>query len=342
MDRILEIGSFAAGFCGRLFTQAGCEVVRIEPGTPDPGWVSAAASDLFLHPGKKRLQTSDPDLIAELANRADVVIVEAATADELEAYNFNAWETNVKVAITPFGRTGPKRNWQATSSVLLAMGGYTYIMGESDREPLTLPGHYVDFQSGQYAYTAANACRLANERNVIDVSMLEVIMSLSQFTTILWHCTGQIRQRHGNDYWSVVPTNLFACKDGWVYINIVPTFWDACTVFLDRPDLVLDERFTTNDLRMANREALHQIMREALAPMTKREVRARATENRIPVGVVQTFDDILSDPHLEERDFWQRVNGPDGCSIRSPSLPYRIDGASRPELTLTEPEVGDG
>lgn len=339
MDKILEIGSFAAGFCGRLFAQAGCEVVRVEPLTPEPGWVSAAASDLFLHPGKKRLQSSDPDLIAKLANSADVVIVEAKTADELKALNFDSWETSVKVAITPFGRSGPKRNWGATSNVLLAMAGYTFIMGDPDRAPLTLPGHYVDFQSGQYAYTAANACRLANEKNVIDVSMLEVIMSLSQFTTILWNCSGRIRQRHGNDYWSVVPTNLFACQDGWVYINIVPTFWDAFTVFLDRPDLVIDERFASNDLRMANRQALHEIVNEAVAAMSKAVVRTRATEHRIPVGVVQTFDDVLADAHLAERDFWQRVNGADTDSIRSPSLAFRIDAATRPTLTLSTPEV---
>lgn len=342
MDRILEIGSFAAGFCGRLFAQAGCEVVRVEPVTAEPGWVSAAASDLFLHPGKRRLQTSDPALIAELAHRADVVVVEAASADALEELNFDAWDTNVKVAITPFGRTGPKRNWRATSNVLLAMGGYTYIMGDPDRAPLTLPGHYVDFQSGQYAYTAANACRLADEKNVIDVSMLEVVMSLSQFTTVLWHCTGQIRQRHGSDYWHMVPTNLFACRDGWVYINIVPTFWDPFAVFLDRPNLVIDERFTTNSLRMANRDPLHEIIGEAIAAMTKVQLRERATAHRIPIGVVQTFDDVLADPHLEERQFWQQVKSSNEVSIRSPSPAFRIDHAARPELTLSEPEVTDG
>jgi formyl-CoA transferase len=342
MDRILEIGNVAAGFCGRLFVQAGCDVVRVEPAGREPGWVSAAASDLFLHPGKRRLQTSDPALITKLASSADIVVVEAPTADALEELGFDAWDTGVKVAITPFGRTGPKRNWRATSSVLLAMGGYTYIMGDPDREPLTLPGHYVDFQSGQFAYTIANACRLAREENVIDVSMLEVVMSLSQFTTVLWHCAGQIRKRHGSDYWSMVPTNLFACKDGWVYVNIVPTFWDPFTVFLDRPDLVIDERFSTNNLRMEHRDPLHEIIGEALAAMTMAEVRARATAHRIPVGVVQSFDDVLADPHLLEREFWQRVNASGGISIRSPSPAYRIDGADRPEFTLTDPEVGDG
>jgi crotonobetainyl-CoA:carnitine CoA-transferase CaiB-like acyl-CoA transferase len=338
VDRILEIGSFAAGFCGRLFAQAGHEVVRVETTEPAPGWVSKEALDLFLHPGKRRLQTNDPGLITELASQADIVIVEAANADALEALRFDDMKARLKISITPFGRTGPKRNWHATSSVLLAMGGYTYLMGDEDRAPLTLPGHFVDFESGQYAYTAANACRLAGEANNIDVSMLEVVMSLSQFTTVRWHCGGEIRSRHGSEFWTVPPSNLFACQDGWIYMNIVPIFWDAFATFLDRPELVIDERFLTNDLRMKNRVALNECIQEVVLTMTKKTAQERAVESRVPVGIVQTLDDVLDDPHLLEREFWQQVHAAGHDSIRSPSLPFRFNNAPRPVLALTKPE----
>ena len=85
MDRVLEIGGFAAGYCGRLFAQSGYDVVRVESQPASPGWVSQTASDFYLHAGKRRLITSDPGLIAKLAAEADVVIAEAATADELGA-----------------------------------------------------------------------------------------------------------------------------------------------------------------------------------------------------------------------------------------------------------------
>ena len=341
MDRILEIGGFAAGFCGRLFVQDGCEVVRVEHAEPMPGWVSPAALDLYLHAGKRRLQTGDNSLIAALASKADIVVVETPDADGLDALGFDTWDTAVKVAITPFGRTGLKRNWQATPNVVLAMGGYTNIMGDPDRAPLTLSGHYVEFQSGTFAYTAANSCRLANEPNSIDIAMLEVVMALSQFTTVMWHCTGEIRSRHGSDFWSVVPTNLFRCADGWVYVNIVPGFWDPFATFIDQPELLLDERFTTNDRRMANREALHTIIAQALAPMAKATVQARATECRIPLGVVQTFADVLADAHLSGRNFWQDVTGGQ-ASVRAPRRAWRVDGEPPEALSLTPMETADG
>lgn len=338
MDRILEIGHQAAGYCGRLFAQTGHDVVRVEPADPSPTWVSQRSLDLFLHAGKRRIATDDPALIGQLARNADVVIVEAANADAVLNLGVDAWQTKVTVVITPFGLTGPKRNWQATPSTLLAMGGYTNLMGDADRAPLTLPGHYPEFQSGQYAFTAASACRWAHASNAIDISIFETVMSLSQFTTVMWHCTGQIRGRHGNDFHWVVPSTLFRLADGWVYVNIVPTFWDAFTTCIDRPTLILDERFASNDLRMANRDALHALVADALATLTREEIQTRATEHRIPIGVLQTLDDVLADAHLAEREFFQTAT--DGsATVRSPCLPFRFDREPRVGQVLEAVEV---
>jgi CoA:oxalate CoA-transferase len=336
-DRILEIGNFAAGYCGRLFAHAGHDVVRVEPPAPAPGWVSSAASDRYLHAGKRRIATADAPLLADLAARADVVIVDADSADALAASGFDAWAAPVKVAITPFGRTGPRRNWHATPHVLLAMGGYTCLMGDADRAPLSLPGHFLEFQAGQYAYIAANACRLAGLLRTVDIAMLETLLSLSQFTMMQWHCKGEIRGRHGNELWSVCPSNLYRLADGAAYVNIIPSFWDAFAVFIDRPDLLVDPRFATNDLRMANREVLHEAIARQLAGMTRVALIERAELLRVPAGVFQTLDEVLADPHLAARGFWQAVSADDGPPVRSPAIPWRFDEQVHSALSLAAP-----
>ena len=80
------------------------------------------------------------------------------------------------VVISPFGLTGPKQNWQATPSTLLAMGGYTQIMGDADKAPLTLPGHYLEFQSGTLAYGVVQVSVLEDRRDLIDIGMFETLM----------------------------------------------------------------------------------------------------------------------------------------------------------------------
>ena len=341
MDKVLEIGGFAAGYCGRLFAQAGHDVVRIEPAEPTPGWVSRTASDLFLNAGKRRLTPQAPEVVAALAARADVVIMEAPTVAAIEASGFAAWPTPVKATITPFGRTGPKRNWHATPSTLLAMGGYSNLMGDQGRPPLSLPGHYTEFQAANFAYTAINANRLAGRHNDIDVGMLEVLLAMSQFTTVMWHCKREIRSRHGSDFWSVVPSNLFRCKDGWVYVNIVPQFWDPFLACIRRPELALDPRFEMNGDRMANRDALHCLINEAIRDVPKTTLRERATEARIPAGIVQTFDEVLTDEHLCERGFWQTIAYKDR-RLQTPNPPFRINRAIWPDRELNEPLENGG
>ena len=218
------------------------------------------------------------------------------------------------------------------------MGGFTNLMGDPDRAPLTLPGHFVDFQTGGYAYTAASACRFADQANVIDVGMLETIMSLSQFTTVMWHCSRMVRSRHANDFWSVVPTNLFRCKDGWVYINIVPTFWDPFTTFLDQPELVLDERFTSNALRMKNRDALHEIIATQMMQWTREEIQAKAEDTRIPIGAALSFEEVLDDQHLAERGFWQQVLSENGRVLRSPRVPFSIEDLRLDRISIEKVE----
>lgn len=332
MDKILEIGAYSAGFVGRLFVQNGHEVTRIESARP-PAWASAEAMTAFLHAGKERIQAG-PKNFAALASAADIVILEASSADHAASFGFDQWTTPVKVVISPFGLTGPKRNWRATPHTLLAMGGYTQIMGDAGRAPLSLPGHYVEFQAAQFAFTAANACRFSNESKLIDVSMYESLLALSQFTTVMWSCAGRVRSRHGSDFYWVVPSNLFRCADGWVYINTVPTFWDAVTLFLELPELAIDPRFSDNDLRMQHRDALHQLISKALISATKREIRERATAARIPAGVVQTFGEVLADEHLAQRNYWQEVTALDGKNLTSPSLGFQINNRARKPLAL--------
>lgn len=294
----------------------------------------------YLHSNKRRVATTNTALMSELAANCDVAILEAASADEIDAIGFDEWQTPVKVAITPFGRTGPKRNWCATSSTLLAMGGYTNLMGDPEREPLTLPGHFVDFQSGGFAYSAAMAARYAESSVAIDVAKLEVVMALSQFTTVMWTCARIVRSRHANDFWTVVPTNLFRCVDGWIYMNIVPHFWDPFTTFLDLPELLLDERFQTNAGRMKHRDALHQIIADVLIDWTRREILGKAEACRIPLGAVLSFSEVLEDEHLRERQIWQQVSDANRRrSVTSPKVAWKIHDMPHADAILQDVET---
>ena len=329
MTRVLELGGFAAGFCGRLFVHAGAEVVRVDGATSPvtDAWVSERAMEMFLHTGKRRVSFTEPAMLKRLAMGADVVVAEGMP-EELEALG---WESlgGIRVAITPFGMTGPRRQWHASASVLLAMGGHTYLMGDPGAVPLTVPGHYTEYQSGQYGYIAAAACLNdistsgTSPGRSIDISMLETLLSLSQMTTVMWTCSGKVRTRHGSNFGILYPANMFPCADGWFHITATPRFWGAFTRMLGRPDLEHDPRFDTGLKRNENQDALDQIIFETLGQKTRAEIQRLGERARVPMGVLKELDEVLVDPHLSARDFWRTVEG-----IRVPSLGFRIHDAS--------------
>ena len=319
--RILELGGYAAGYAGRLFVAAGADVVRVDGRAP-PAWVPREAMDLYLHRGKRHVAAPTAEVLNRLVAAADLVVVEAENDAALRETGFDSWVQTPSVSITSFGRTGPRRNWRATPATVLAMGGQTVISGDADRAPLTIPGHYLEFQAGTLAFVGGSASLREGTGRGADISMLEVAMSLTQFSFSRFQCMGEERTRHGDEHHYLTPMNTYDCSDGAVYVNVVPAFWEAFTIFIGRPELLLDERFSTNAGRCQHRDALNQITAEALAGLSRSEVMVRAEEARIPVGMVLTFEEVLRDPQLAQRGVWETVEDEQGRSIAVPRVPY--------------------
>ncbi len=344
MYRILEFGGAAAGYAGRLFLQAGCAVTRVDE-APVGKDVAARSLDLYLNTGKQRRLIDDPtdvSILMELSAQADVVVTDIAPArlDRLGWVNFPV--SRVRVSISPFGLSGPYRDWQANSSTIQSLAGLTRIMGDPGREPLTLPFRLPEYQAAQHAYIGAMSVLLDDAVRVrdIEVSMLETVMSMSQFTTVLWTCRGELRERFGNGFSSAYPVCLYPCKDGWVCINIVESFWQPFTAMIDRPDLFDDERFAFNAARMRNRDELDVIITEAFSGRSMAElVQTGQREFRIPIGSLYSFDDLVNDPHLHVREFFQPVTT-EGGRVYAPGNPWPQRPLESQPVMTTDPTGG--
>lgn len=344
--RVLEFGdNKAAGYCGRLFQLLGAEVIRVDLPVALPlesGVESAEAPgidpliadidlalDIFLHTGKQRmcldyLTEEGAGLLARLAGESDIVVSDLMPA-QLDRLDWLSFPGALRVSITPFGLTGPYRQWQGTGSVILAMGGYTYLMGDEDKAPLTLPTHYVEYQAGQFAYTAALASHtFGSQCHDIEVSLLETVLSLSQFTTVMWTCQKRIRSRHGNRFQNIHPISLYECSDGFVYINVVPTFWRNLVDMLGRPDLLEDERFKSNRAREENQVALDAIINAEFSKYTMAEcLELGQRKYRFPIGAAMTLDQVLSSDHLKARHYWRKIEVPGVGPIKAPGSAFR-------------------
>ena len=343
---VLELGGSAAGYAGKLFRRWGADVYRVDdPNSKHTAGPEAEAVDLYLHAGKRRIladmaASGTPGLIAQLAQRCDIVIADSTPA-ALEAIGWGelGGAACIRTTITPFGMTGPRRNWHGSSNVLLALGGETFIMGDPGREPLTIPGRYLHYQAGQYAYTAAVACQRQTPKAIrnVDVSIYETAQSLHQFTTVMWTHNERLRERHGNNFGVLHPITMYPCKDGWWATNADVIFWDAFTVMLGRPELADDPRFNTVAGRVEHSEALDQIVIETFGEKTRAELMELGQVTcRVPTGILNTLDELLHDPHLAERKFWQGLDA-GGRALKVPGSAFTFVGEGQPRQPQAEP-----
>ena len=349
--RVLEISDSegAAAYAGMLFRRWGAEVIKLEsPLRPEP----SAAADIYLNGGKRRLHLdlNDADAwhaVDQLARSADVLLTDYGIRDieSSRVLELGGDAPIVRTTVTPFGMDGPYHRNEATAATLLAMGGYTWLMGDPGRAPLTMPGNYVYFQAGTYAYLSALASVMSGRTGatLVEVSMLECLASLHQFTDTMWLFGNLVRSRHGNRWENLCPTTLLRAADGWYGLNIVPNFWFPFAHMIGRPDLAADGPLSTNAGRMEAQDEVEALMTKALWDTPVKRIFHEGQESwRVPVGYAASLTDVLEDPHLADREFWRETSSASG-TVRVPGSPFRFVGEKRPvEPAVQEPEPLSG
>ncbi len=318
--RVLEISDTdqAAAWAGKWFVRWGAEVIRVSAPSHAP---ANRAAEIALHGGKTRvrLDRSTPDgrgTLGRLAQEADVIVSDLRPRD-LDAIEFDSLggtRTRARVAVTPFGRTGPYRDDEATAGTLLAIGGYTHLSGDPGRTPLTMPGPFPYVQAGTLAYSVALASVLGTDGcATVDLSIFETMATLHQFTDIMWQMDGVVRSRHGNRWENLCPTTMLRARDGWVAVNVLQQFWPSFALWVGGVELESDPDLALNAGRMARRDEVEAISEAFFSQQSARDVFREGQEKwRVPIGYVQSFADMRADPQLESRGFWRGIEaGPD-------------------------------
>ena len=163
--------------------------------------------------------------------------------------------STVHVVTSGFGLTGPYRNWKRSSLTDWVAGGHAYLTGLPDREPLQGGGPWASYVTGQTAAIGAQAALLhavrTGEGQLVDVSAIESMAALHQWTITMYTHTGCIKGRWGNRFAeSVHPIALYECSDGWISI-VAPSYpsFEALCLVIDAPELLLEPAFEANAVR---------------------------------------------------------------------------------------------
>ncbi len=356
--RVLELARILAGpWAGQILADLGADVIKVERrgagddtrtwGPPfvegaDGGSLGAA----YFHScnrGKRSIladfdDPADIERIRTLATDADILI-ENFKLGGLERYGLD-WPTLKPInprliycSITGFGQTGPYAARAGYDYLVQAMGGLMSITGEPGREPQRVGIAVADLFTGVYTATAAMAAlnrrQTTGEGGHIDMALLDVMTGVLANQAMNLFVGGKVPALTGNTHPNLVPYQPFPTSDG---LAIVATGNDRqyqrfCAV-LGVPELGSDERFLTNALRIANREALIEMLSARTVTM-KRDALLDALEAQgVPAGPINDIAQAFADPQVVSRGMKVTLDAPHVAGGTIPQLrgPIVIDG----------------
>jgi crotonobetainyl-CoA:carnitine CoA-transferase CaiB-like acyl-CoA transferase len=323
--RVLELGSmYAAPTAGRMLRDFGASVIKVEdPVAGDyarqwqPQHEGLALGFARLNAGKRSIGVDlrDPrgrDLVRKLADRSDVVI-ESFRPGRLESWGLGFKELSennpglVLTRVSGFGQTGPYRERPGFGTVAETASGFGFLNGWPDSPPTAPPFGFADSIAGiSAAFGTAMALyrrEVSGHGSEVDVALYEPLMFILGDAILNYTASGTIMQRVGNSSGSASPRGIYQASDGgWLAIaasnqRIAMRLFEA----MGRPDLQTDERYATNDARMANNDALQEIVIEWVGSMPRDEVLATLDRFEVVGAGVNDSSDIVADPHFIER-----------------------------------------
>ncbi len=324
----------AGAYCARLLATSGATVTKVEPPEGDPlrrqppapippgATEPMSARHEYLHAYTRSVAvdtaTADGQAVRDaLFSSADVILSschgDPAAALALEDEIRARWPGCVHVVMSPFGLTGPYAAYRGSELVSWACGGFLQITGEEDREPVQGGGPWADYATGATAALGALAALRSGEGQLVDVGTMEVMAGLHQWALVLYTHQGVLKRRAGNRHAeSFYPMGPMPVRDGWVAVGIatVPQ-WEGFCIAIDRPELIIDDRFETSGDRFDRYEELNAEVFPKLAEFGAEELAERLQELRVPAAKVLSGHRALRRPAAPG----PRLLGHDHCRL---------------------------
>jgi len=346
--RVLEVARHVAGpFAGKLLADYGADVIKVEPPDGDPARHEGPHKDdvpdpetsaLFLHLNtNKKSVTLDIEsaegraLLRRMADRVDIVI------EDFPAGQMAAWGLGydvlsaqhpdlVMASITPFGQSGPWRDYRGSELTLQALGGPLHLNGSAERHPIKSGGYVAHYHAG---LAAAYGCILARLRvarggkgDWIDQAVYEAQAGFRDRRTVYTTATsytGMVAKRQPAGTRPAMGARPTA--DGYANIYAGGTkHFPAALDLIGRPDLK-DHPELQTPMAVWSEDFAAEVEGSWMAWMiqrTKREAVAETQALGILGGAIFTTEDLVTDEHYRGRGVWDTIDHPATGPIEYP------------------------
>jgi crotonobetainyl-CoA:carnitine CoA-transferase CaiB-like acyl-CoA transferase len=351
--KVVELGEMvSAPYAAKLMADMGAEVINIpRPGVGDRartrgpfpgGQAHPEKSGLYLYLNTNKfgvtLDVSRPEgfgLLERLIAGADVLIHNVAPPDmDRIGLSFERLRSRnprlVMSSISPWGLSGPKREWRAEDLTLWSASGLCYVNGggpdHPELPPLKAFGQQSGFQGGVHAAVATMGAVFAQMRDGegqhVDVSIYESLASQTELFFEFWPYMGMVASRLGQK--PIQPLEVMECRDGYIYVCCIEEHqWRNFVELMGSPPWASEEIFSDRLKRGTNWDALKVFLEDWIKQQSVLDLYRKAQARRIPFAPVSTMGDLLSSEHLKKRGFFVEITHPVAGTHRYPGAPLK-------------------
>jgi benzylsuccinate CoA-transferase BbsE subunit len=374
---VVELAADPAGeMLGKVLAEMGAEVVKVEPPDGSPsravGPWAAGVEDrehsltFWYYNVNKRsvvIDYSTPEGRADLdrlCRSADVFITTLHPVEQRELgidYEGlrDAAGQLVVVSITPFGLDGPWSDRLSSDLVGLALGNPLNSCGYDDHAiPPIRPGGDQGYQSAaSFALMGLMLALVERQRTdrgqLIDVGMHDCLAVNAELSNPYWFYPRALVHRQTCRHAQPTPTQpaLFQCGDDrWLYFVMFvadPKQWDVVLDWLDTKGLAVDlrdEPFEDAAYRQAHFDHIQGVVEVFFLLQTAEEAYHEGQARGLPIGPINSPDDLLHDEHLLAREFFVSVEHDDVPAALYPGPPYRFSRYGAAAMTRA-PKLGE-
>ena len=346
--RVVDVSTLFAGPQAAMHLgDFGAEVIKVEhPRMPDPARGHGAAKDgqnlwwktIARNKRTMSLDLSEPegqDIFVSLARTADVV-VENFRPDTLEKWNLGPERLHkenprlVVARLTGFGQVGPYRRRPGFGTLAEAMSGFASLTGEPDGPPTLPPFGLADGIAGiatAYAVmTALHARESSGRGQVVDMALIEPILSILGPQISRWDQLGTVQPRRGNRSSDNAPRNTYrTADDRWVAISTSAQSIAARVMRLvGRPELAEEPWFATGAGRAEHADLLDEVVGQWVSRHTRDEVVEAFERAEAAVAPIYDASDIVDDPQYQALGTIQTVDDPDLGALQMHNVLFRL------------------
>lgn len=349
--RAIDLTDARGWLAGRILSDMGAEVIRIEKPSPDtlPG-----AEFFYLNAGKRRItldieSEAGRDTFRKLAVKTDFLI-ETSRPGYLASLGMGYEKLSkdnpglIMVSITDSGQNGPHEEHPDSDLAAQAAGGWLSVTG-TPGQSLKLPGNQAWYTAALFAVNGAMlVLRHRHESGRgqhIDISIRECAAATLDHVLVRYACEGVVAGRQGSLHWNNA-FRVFPCSGGHVLMTLHRE-WDTLVEWLDSEGMaedLTDEKWKDEAVRNGNIGHIIGVLEKWTQSRTTEELVETGQLMRFPWSKIEHIGDLLASPHLNERDFFNDIEH-EGKYYRVPGAPVRMSRSPwRSGGRLTEPEDG--